>query len=92
MGTTKKSTRSHRGKGSLHRLVDDTLGKEKYKNIESLEWSKKNLQCRKIVKIKAFPAENKLKVFRVTVSSDRTDYVATNDLSQNSTDVVQVCK
>jgi hypothetical protein len=33
-----------------------------------------------------------VKVFRVTVSSDRTDYVATNDLSQNSTDVVQVCK
>ncbi|MEH2279689.1 MAG: hypothetical protein V7K40_34240 [Nostoc sp.] len=29
----------------------------------------------------------------VTVSTDRTDFIATNDLSQNSTDVVQkVCK
>ena len=34
-----------------------------------------------------------MKLFRVTVSTNRTDYVATNDLSQSSTDVVQeVCK
>lgn len=76
-----------------NRLVDDTFGKEKYKNIESLEWSDEDLKCGKIVKIKAFPAEKKVKLFRVTVSTDRTDYVATNDLSQSSTNVVQqVCK
>ncbi len=35
----------------------------------------------------------KVKLFRVTVSTSRTDYIATNDLSQSSTDVVQqVCK
>jgi hypothetical protein len=34
-----------------------------------------------------------VKLFRVTVSTNRTDYVVTNDLSQSSTDVVQeVCK
>ena len=34
-----------------------------------------------------------MKLFRVTVSTDRTDYVATNDRSQSSTDVAQkVCK
>jgi DDE superfamily endonuclease len=76
-----------------NRLVDDTMGKEKYKNIESLEWSDEELKCGKIIKIKSFPAEKKVKLFRVTVSTDRTDYVATNDLSQSSTDVVQqVCK
>jgi hypothetical protein len=33
-----------------------------------------------------------VKLFRVTVSTNRTDYVATNDLSQTSTDAVQqVC-
>lgn len=33
-----------------------------------------------------------MKLFRVTVSTNRTDYVATNDLSPRSTDVVQeVC-
>ncbi len=30
-----------------------------------------------------------MKLFRVTISTDRTDYVVTNDLSQSSTDVVQ---
>jgi Transposase DDE domain len=76
-----------------NRLVDDTLGKEKYKNIELLEWSDEELKCGKIIKIKSFPANKKVKLFRVTVSTDRTDYIATNDLSQSSTDVVQeVCK
>jgi hypothetical protein len=46
-----------------NRLVDDTLGKEKYKNIESLEWSDEDLQSGKIVKIKAFPADKKVKQF-----------------------------
>ena len=76
-----------------NRLVDDSFGKEKYKNIESLEWSNEELECGKIIKIKGFPADKKVKLFRVSVSTDRTDYVATNDLSQSSTDVVQqVCK
>ena len=76
-----------------NRLVDDTFGQEKYKNIESLSWSDEELECGKIVKIKAFPAEKKVKLFRVTISTDRTDYVATNDISQSDTDVAQkVCK
>ena len=33
-----------------------------------------------------------MKLFRVIVSTDKTEYVATNDLNQDSTDVVQqVC-
>jgi hypothetical protein len=76
-----------------NRLVDDTLGKEKYKRIELLEWSEEELECGKIIKIKGFPAQKKVKLFRVAVSNNRTDYVATNDLSQSSTNVVQeVCK
>ena len=76
-----------------NRKVDDTYGKEKYKNIESLEWNNEDLECGKIIKIKGFPATKKVKLFRVIVSTDRTDYVATNDLSQSSTDVAQeVCK
>ena len=76
-----------------NRLVDDTLGKEKYKRIELLEWSEEELECGKIIKIKGFPAQKKVKLFRVAVFNNRTDYVATNDLSQSSTNVVQeVCK
>lgn len=45
-----------------NRLVDDTFGKEKYKNIESLSWSDEDLKCGKIIKIKAFPSEKKVKL------------------------------
>ena len=77
----------------INRLVDDSFGKEKYNNIKSLEWSNEELEDGKIVKIKGFPANKKVKLFRVIVSTDRTDYVATNDLSQSSIDVTQkVCK
>jgi len=76
-----------------NRLVDDTFGKEKYKRIELLQWSEEELESGKIIKIKGFPANKKVKLFRVTVTTNRTDYVVTNDLSQSSTDVVQqVCK
>ena len=44
-----------------NRLVDDTYGKEKYKNIESLKWSDEELECGKIIKIKGFPPTKKVK-------------------------------
>ena len=42
-------------------LVDDSFGKEKYKNIEFLEWSDEELECGKIIKLKGFPADKKVK-------------------------------
>jgi hypothetical protein len=75
-----------------NRLVDDTGGVEKYKQIENLSWSKIELKQGKVIKIKTFPQDKKVKLFRVTVSTDRTEYIATNDLTQDSTDAVQqVC-
>lgn len=75
-----------------NRLVDDTGGQEKYKPIEILKWSEQELESGKIIKIKTFPQNKKVKLFRVIVSTDRTEYVATNDLTQDSTDdVQQVC-
>lgn len=75
-----------------NRLVDDTGGIADYQRIESLSWTKTELEQGKIVKIKTFPKDKKVKLFRVIVSTDKTEYVATNDLNQDSTDVVQqVC-
>ena len=42
-----------------------------------------------MIKIKEFPADNKVKLFQIFVSTNRINYVATNDLSQSSMDVVQ---
>jgi hypothetical protein len=76
----------------VNRLVDDTGGVEKYKRIDPLEWNAHEQQHGKLIKVRGFPKDKKVKLFRVIVSTDKTDYVVTNDLSQASTDVVQqVC-
>ena len=75
-----------------NRLVDDTGGVEKYKRIEKLSWSDEENESGKIVKVKGFPNLKKVKVFRVVASNGDTEYVATNDISQSSTDDVKdVC-
>ncbi len=75
-----------------NRLVDDTGAREEYKKVEFLNWSQEELEQGKIIKIKAFPKDKKVKLFRVIVSTDKTEFVATNDLNQDSTNVVQeVC-
>lgn len=76
-----------------NRLVDDSGGKEKYKKIVDLTWTDNELIKGKLVKIKKFPGDKKVKLFRVTATDGRTDYIATNDLNQDSSGVVQdVCK
>lgn len=72
-----------------NRLVDDTGGVDEYKRIEALSWSDTDIEQGKRIKIKKFPQYKKVKLFRVAVSNDRTDFVATNDLSQDSSDAVQ---
>jgi len=67
-----------------NRLVDDGGG-EKYKRTTKLV---KGRTTRKLIKIKNFPSDKGWNYW-VTVSTDRTDYIVTNDLSQNSTDEVQ---
>lgn len=76
-----------------NRLVDDTEGQEKYQNIEKLNWSELESDQGKIIKIKKFPRDKKVKLFRVTVSTNRTEYIATNDLTQsNPNEVKSQCK
>ncbi|GDZ94315.1 hypothetical protein PA905_22700 [Planktothrix agardhii CCAP 1459/11A] len=75
-----------------NRLVDDTGGKEKYQSIEKLNWSNTEEKSGKLIKIKNFPKSHKVKLFRVIVSTNRTEYVATNDLTQASTlDTKKTC-
>lgn len=67
-----------------NRLVDDSSNTERYKQIEDLSWNDKELESGKIVKINKFPKDHKVKLFRVQVSTNRTEHVATNDMTQNS--------
>ena len=56
--------------------------------MDSLHWTEAEEKSGKRVKLHGFPGDHKVKVFRV-VSSQRTDYVATNDLSQSDVSVVR---
>jgi hypothetical protein len=72
-----------------NRLVDDTGGEQDYQQIEKLSWHETELKHGKIIKIRKFPGAKRVKLFRVTVSTNRTEFIVTNDSSQNSTKVVQ---
>jgi hypothetical protein len=67
-----------------NRQVDDSEGKQPYRRVDQLHWGIYDLGHGKVVKIKGFPKEHKVKLFRVEVSTNRTDWVATNDLDQDS--------
>lgn len=67
-----------------NRLVDDSGGQRPYQAVATLSWTQAELNHGKVVKVKKFPGSFKLKLFRVTVNSDRTEYVVTNNLAQDS--------
>jgi hypothetical protein len=72
-----------------NRQVDDSGGEQPYRRVDELNWGPVERRQGKLIKIKGFPKEHKVKLFRVEVSTNRTDWVATNDLSQDSTQVTQ---
>jgi len=69
-----------------NRLVDETDGAEPHDNVENLTWSEHDQTHGKTVHLKNFPKGHRVKLFRLVVSSDRTDYIVTNEVDQDSTD------
>lgn len=75
-----------------NRHVDDSGGSSPYRHVDSLDWTEAEKQQGKTVKIRDFPTNYKVKLFRVELSTKRTEYVVTNDMTQDNTQVVQkVC-
>jgi len=75
-----------------NRQVDDSGGMQPYQRVDGLHWSKLERAHGKVVKLKGFPKDHKVKLFRVVLSTQRTDYVVTNDMAQDNTQAVQeVC-
>ncbi len=66
-----------------NRQVDDSGGESPYRRVDTLDWSEQELKQGKRIKIKGFPKDYKVKLFRVVVSTDRTEWIVTNDLSQD---------
>ena len=72
-----------------NRQVDDSGGANPYRTIETLTWTAEELLTGKTVKVKKFASDTYLKLFRVAVSTNRTDYIVTNDLTQSDTSEAQ---
>jgi hypothetical protein len=61
-------------------------------HVSSLDWSEQDLAHGKLIKIEDFPKGHRVKLFRLVVSTGRTNFVVTNNLAQNSSsDADTVC-
>jgi hypothetical protein len=93
--TTQLMTRLHQAGKVFYcpikpnRLVDETQANEPYRPVETLTWSELEDQHGKIVKVNGFSKNFYLKLFRVIVSTDKTDFIVTNDLTQDDTEAAQ---
>lgn len=78
-----------------NRKVDDSKGIHPYRQVRDLEWSEHEQQYGKRIKIHGFPKDYKVQLFRVVVTTDRTDWIVTNDSNDptqlNSEVIQQVC-
>ncbi len=75
-----------------NRQVDETDGERGYQRVDSLMWTEHEVQHGKTLHIKDFPKGHQVKLFRLVLSTKRTDFIATNDIAQDSTQATQeVC-
>lgn len=69
-----------------NRLVDDSKGERPYLPVRDLSWSGEEEKKGKVVKVQKFPKDFRVNLFRVVVSTDKTEFVITNDATQHSTE------
>lgn len=75
-----------------NRQVDESGGEQGYQRVDSLAWTETEAAQGKVVHLKDFPKGHQVKLFRLVLSSQRTDYIATNDNAQASSQATQeVC-
>ena len=72
-----------------NRLVNDSDGVGEHKRVDALTWTTAERRHGKRVHIKKFPKDHQVKLFRIASASGRTEYIATNDLSQSDTEATQ---
>lgn len=93
--TTQLMTRLHKA-GKIfycplkkNRLIDDSGGQQPYKAVESLSWTTAAEVTGKTVKLNKLSASIKVKLFRVALSTEQTEYIVTNDLTQADIEATQ---
>jgi hypothetical protein len=64
----------------------------KYQRVDSLTWDETEMQQGRVVHLKDFPKGHQVKLFRLALSTQHTDFIVTNDDTQLTTqDTQQVC-
>jgi len=72
-----------------NRLVSEVNQKYHHMPVENLQWDDDSLSSGKTIHINKFPNNFHVKLFRITMSSHRTDFVVTNDKAQLNLEAVQ---
>ena len=72
-----------------NRLVDDSDAQHPHQNVSQLHFSQEEQSHGKCVHLKNFPKGHRVKLFRLVLGIERTEYVVTNDLTQDSTGETQ---
>ncbi len=72
-----------------NRLVSLSREDKRYHRVDSLIWSQAELRSGRLVHLRDFPAGHQVKLFRLTLSTGRTDYLVTNELTQDWTPAAQ---
>ena len=72
-----------------NRLVNASEAVVSYQRVDALAWTSAETIQGKLVHIKKFPKGHQVKLFRLVSPSGRTEYIATNDLSQCDADAMK---
>ncbi len=72
-----------------NRLVSLSRDEKRYERVEALLWSQDELRAGRLVHLRDFPAGHQVKLFRLELSTGRTDYIVTNDVTQDWTPATQ---
>ena len=67
-----------------NRLVSTSIASG-YQRVETLTWTPAEASEGRLVHLNKFPKGHQVKVFRIVSASGRTEYIATNDLSESDT-------
>lgn len=76
-------------KSNRHVSLGPGLG---YQRVDELAWSAQEEHAGRLVHLKKMPKGHQVKLFRLALSSGRTDYIITNDMTQDSAEAThEVC-
>jgi len=73
-----------------NRHVDDSEGERAHQRVDALQWNDREQKEGKTIHLKKMPKGHRMKLFRLVLLTGRTDYVISNDMTQDDSDVVRM--